>query len=150
MMNINPNMTVIQHSKNPKYKYQIEYIDHSILNTNLSIYLLLNDALKIEGANMKSREQYAKHILKISKLIPVMIYASQDFVLFPTSAKNHINYMMINSKHITNIEAYKCYTRLLFNNDTSKIIKHDFHTITKKMGESLRLIQYQKHHIFKQ
>lgn len=145
---INPNMTIIKHSEDPQYKFQIEYLDQSILNTNLSIHLLINDALKIEGASMKTREQYAKYVLRISKLIPIMIYATQDFVLFPTSAKNRIHYMLINSKHIANIEAYKCYTRLLFINNTSKVICHDFHTISRKMGESLRLLQHQKHHIF--
>lgn len=147
---INPNMTLLKYSDDSMYKFQIEYLDQSTIHTNCSIPFLINDALKIEGASMKSREQYAKYVLNISKLLPILIYATEDFVLFPTTAKSSYNYMLINSKHIVHVEAYKHHTKLLMINNHTKVIYHECHVISRKLGESLRLIQFQKHHIYKQ
>ncbi|MCO4323334.1 competence protein ComK [Mammaliicoccus sciuri] len=147
---INPNMTLLKYSDDSAYRFQIEYLNQSTVYTNHSIPYLINDALKIEGASLKSREHYAKYVLNISKLLPILIYASEDFVLFPTSAKSNYNYMLINSKHIVHIDAYKHYTKLLLINQQTKVIYHENHIISRKLGESLRLIQFQKHHLYSQ
>ncbi len=140
-------MTFLKLSENPIYKYQIEYIQHPIQYTNLSVKTLIDDALKIEGANMRTREQYAKYILKVHKLIPLMIYATQDFVLFPTTSKSHFDYMLINAKQIQHIEPLSYHTEIKFKNNNTINIDQDYHLISKKFGESLRLIHYQKYHL---
>ncbi|WP_323704511.1 competence protein ComK [Mammaliicoccus sp. Dog046] len=146
---INPNMLLLKQSQHPSYKYQIEYLNAPIQHTNQTVQSLINDALRIEGASFKTREQYGKYILNIYKLTPLLIYATQDFVLFPTSAKYQSNYMLINCKQILNIKQHQAQTKLQFKNGTSTLIALDYHLVSKKMGESLRLVHHQKNHIMR-
>lgn len=50
---INSNMTLLKYADDSAYRFQIEYLDQSIVYTNHSIPYLINDALKIEGASLK-------------------------------------------------------------------------------------------------
>ncbi|WP_235927143.1 hypothetical protein [Mammaliicoccus sciuri] len=49
---INSNMTLLKYADDSAYRFQIEYLDQSIVYTNHSIPYLINDALKIEGASL--------------------------------------------------------------------------------------------------
>lgn len=137
-------MTLLRHSDKPQFKFQIEYLNSTIQYTNLPIHVLINQALLFEGASVRTREQYARSILKIKKLIPIMIYATKDFVLFPTTSKSDNHYMLLNSKHILNIDTFNTFTEIYFKNDATILIKQNHHMISRKLGESLRLIHHQK------
>ncbi|PNZ74412.1 hypothetical protein CD111_08865 [Mammaliicoccus stepanovicii] len=140
-------MTYLKYSNHPHFKYQIGYLDHSTSYSNLTIQTLINQTLLIEGANLKTREQYARKILKISKLLPILIHATQDFSLFPITSKNHLDYILINSKHVDSIEQHNNHCSIIFTNNALLNTTRDLNIISKKMGESLRLIHHQKLHL---
>lgn len=144
---INPNMTYLKYADCPHYTYEIHYIDKRICYTNDSLQTLINKVLLLEGANLQSRIKYAKTILKIHKLLPILVVSSEDFILFPTTSKNDFSFKLINAKQVAFIDCIQSKTEIHFNNHTSIIIHNNFHTICRKMGESLQLKHFQKHYI---